>query len=95
MALCPHTHQPSLSIPHQQNRAHDLGIQCSTDPDRRRAVTTLVPTISRMGDSVSRPMRDKVSHPILEGKPNAKHVRATIRNSRTQRLHNWTSSHNA
>jgi hypothetical protein len=36
-----------------------------------------------------------VSHPVLEGKPNANHVRATIRNSRTQRLHNWTSSHNA
>jgi hypothetical protein len=36
-----------------------------------------------------------VSHPVLEGKPNANHVRARIRNSRTQRLHNWTSSHNA
>jgi hypothetical protein len=36
-----------------------------------------------------------MSHQILEGKPNANHVRARIRNSRTQRLHNWTSSHNA
>jgi hypothetical protein len=36
-----------------------------------------------------------LSHPVLEGKPNANHVRARIRNSRTQRLHNWTSSHNA
>jgi hypothetical protein len=36
-----------------------------------------------------------VSHPVLEGKPNANHVRVRIRNSRTQRLHNWTSSHNA
>jgi hypothetical protein len=34
-----------------------------------------------------------VSHPVLEGKPNANHVRARIRNSRTQRLHSWTSSH--
>jgi hypothetical protein len=34
-----------------------------------------------------------LSHPVLEGKPNANHVRARIRNSRTQRLHNWTSSH--
>jgi hypothetical protein len=25
-----------------------------------------------------------VSHPVLEGKPNANHVRARIRNSRTQ-----------
>jgi hypothetical protein len=32
---------------------------------------------------------------FLEGKPNVNHVRARIRNSRTQRLHNWTSSHNA
>jgi hypothetical protein len=29
-----------------------------------------------------------VSHPVLEGKPNAKHVRARISNSRTQQLHN-------
>jgi hypothetical protein len=36
-----------------------------------------------------------MSHPVLEGKPNVNHVRARIRNSRTQRLHNWTSSHNA
>jgi hypothetical protein len=36
---------------------------------------------------------EKVSHPVLEGKPNVNHVRARIRNSRTQRLHNWTSSH--
>jgi hypothetical protein len=36
-----------------------------------------------------------LSHLVLEGKPNTNHVRARIRNSRTQRLHNWTSSHNA
>jgi hypothetical protein len=36
-----------------------------------------------------------LSHPVLEGKSNANHVRARIRNSRTQRLHNWASSHNA
>jgi hypothetical protein len=36
-----------------------------------------------------------MSHPVLEGKPNTNHVRDRIRNSRTQRLHNWTSSHNA
>jgi hypothetical protein len=34
-----------------------------------------------------------MSHPVLEGKANANHVRARIRNSRTQRLHRWTSSH--
>jgi hypothetical protein len=29
-----------------------------------------------------------VSHPVLEGKPNANHVRARISNSRTRQLHN-------
>jgi hypothetical protein len=37
----------------------------------------------------------KLSHPVLEGKPNVNHVRAKISNSRTQQLHNWTSSHSA
>jgi hypothetical protein len=36
-----------------------------------------------------------LSHPVLEGKTNANHVHVRIKNSRTQRLHNWTSSHNA
>jgi hypothetical protein len=30
----------------------------------------------------------KLSHPVLEGKPNANHVRARISYSRTQQLHN-------
>jgi hypothetical protein len=34
-----------------------------------------------------------LSHPVLKGKLNANHVRVRIRNSRTPRLHNWTSSH--
>jgi hypothetical protein len=37
----------------------------------------------------------RLSHPVLEGKSNANHVRARISNSRTQQLHNWTSSHSA
>jgi hypothetical protein len=32
--------------------------------------------------------RENLSHPVLEGKPNANHVRARISNSRTQQLHN-------
>jgi hypothetical protein len=36
-----------------------------------------------------------MSHSVLEGKLNVNYVRARIRNSRTQRLHNWTSSHTA
>jgi hypothetical protein len=35
-------------------------------------------------DSRGRPL----SHPVLEGKPNANHVRARISYSRTQQLHN-------
>jgi hypothetical protein len=31
---------------------------------------------------------ETLSHPVLEGKPNANHVRARISNSRTQQLHN-------
>jgi hypothetical protein len=52
-ALRPHTRQPYPSIPWQQIRAHRLGVQCLTDPDCRRAVTALVPTITGMGDHVS------------------------------------------
>jgi hypothetical protein len=52
-ALCPHTHQPSPLIPRQQRGAHRLGVQRLTDPDCRRAVTALVPTITGMGDHVS------------------------------------------
>jgi hypothetical protein len=59
-ALCPHTYQPSPSIPWQQIRANRLGIQCLTDPDCRRAVTALVPTITGMGDHVSGHVRGKV-----------------------------------
>jgi hypothetical protein len=59
-ALRPHTHQPSPSIPWQQIRAHRIGIQCLTDPDYRRAVTALVPTITEMGDHVSGRVRGYV-----------------------------------
>jgi hypothetical protein len=34
------------------------------------------------------PGRPQLSHPVLEGKPNANHVRARISYSRTQQLHN-------
>jgi hypothetical protein len=59
-ALRPHTHQPSPSNPWQQIRAHRLGVQCLTNPDCRRAVTALVPTITGMGDHVSGRVRGKV-----------------------------------
>ena len=63
-ALRPHTHQLSPSIPRQ---AHCLGVQCLTDPDCRRAVTALVPTITRMGDHVSGRVRGKVCGQVHSG----------------------------
>jgi hypothetical protein len=48
-ALRPHTHQPSPSIPRQQIKAHRLGVQCLTDPDCRRAVTTTCTHHNRNG----------------------------------------------
>jgi hypothetical protein len=48
-------------------RPHRLGIQCSTDPGRRRAVAALVPTISRMGDPVSEQVRGKVRARLHSG----------------------------
>jgi hypothetical protein len=66
-ALHPHTHQPSPSIPWQQIRAHCLGVQCLTDPDCRRAVTVLVPTITRMGDHVSGRVSGKVCGQVHSG----------------------------
>ena len=66
-ALRPHTHQPSPSIPRQRIRAHRLGVQCLTDPDCRRAVTALVPTITGMGDHVSGRVRGKVCGQVHSG----------------------------
>ena len=66
-ALRPHTHQPFPSIPRQQRGAHRLGVQCLTDPDCRRAVTALVPTITGMGDHVSGRVRGKVYGQVHSG----------------------------
>jgi hypothetical protein len=66
-ALRPHTHQPSPSITWQQIRAHRLGVQCLTNPDCRRAVIALVPTITGMGDHVSGRVRGKVCGQVYSG----------------------------
>jgi hypothetical protein len=65
--LRPHTYQPSPSIPRQQIRAHRVGVQCLTDPDCRRAVTALVPTIIGMGDHVSGRVRGYVHCQVHSG----------------------------
>jgi hypothetical protein len=66
-ALRPHTHQPSPSIPRQQRGAHRLGVQCLSDPDCRRAVTALVPTITGMGDHVSGHVRRTIYCQVQSG----------------------------
>jgi hypothetical protein len=66
-ALHPHTHQPSPSIPWQHEGAHCLGVQCLIDPDRRRAVTALVPTITGMGDYVSGHVRRTIYGQVHSG----------------------------
>jgi hypothetical protein len=48
-------------------RTHRLGIQCSTDPSCRRAVSTLVPTIASVGDLVSGRVRGKVRDRLHSG----------------------------
>jgi hypothetical protein len=66
-ALRPHTHQPSPSIPWQQIRARRLGVQCLTDPNCRRVVTALVPTITGIGDHVSGRVRGYVCWQVQSG----------------------------
>jgi hypothetical protein len=66
-ALRPNTPQPSPSISRQQKGAHRLGVQCLTDPDCRRAVTALVPTITRMGDHVSGRVRRAICGQVHSG----------------------------
>jgi hypothetical protein len=57
----PSPHMSTIPIdPPFAARAHRLGIQCSTDPGCRRAVTALVPTIASIGDPVSGQVRRKV-----------------------------------
>jgi hypothetical protein len=66
-ALRPHTYQPSPTISSQQRGAHRLGVQCLTDPDCRRAVTALVPTITGMGDHVSGRVRRAICGQVHSG----------------------------
>jgi hypothetical protein len=62
----PHTSTIPIDSPFAA-RAHRLDIQCSTDPDCRRAVTALVPTIASMGDLVSGRVRRKVRARLHSG----------------------------
>jgi hypothetical protein len=64
--LSPHMPTVPIDSPFAA-RAHHLGIQCSTDPSCRRAVTALVPTIASMGDPVSGQVRRKVRARLHSG----------------------------
>jgi hypothetical protein len=59
-------------------------MQCPTDPDCRRAVAALAPTIASMGDPVSGQVRDKVrvwlhSDTTLTGYHISRHVFTTFK----------------
>jgi hypothetical protein len=64
--LTPHMSTVPIDSPFA-DRAHRLGIQCSTDPGCRHAVTALVPIIASMGDPVSGRVRDKVRARLHSG----------------------------
>jgi hypothetical protein len=93
-----------LGVEHgdQLNHAAQPGIALTNGRDNHTSSTAGRTTrIVLQVEAVSYPAEQRVvvkkctslSHPVLEGKPNANHVRARISNSRTQQLHNWTSSH--
>jgi hypothetical protein len=48
-------------------RAHRLGVQCLTNPDYRRVVTALVPTITGMRDHVSSRVRRAICGQVHSG----------------------------
>jgi hypothetical protein len=58
-------------------------------PSSRLLVLQLVPEPVKDHSTLISSWSTKVSHLVLEGKPNANHVRARIRNSRTRQLHKW------
>jgi hypothetical protein len=91
----------SLASPSRQGHAHASASPASR-PGAHSSVGksgTISPALAgreqhRPGGLSCPPLAPgQVSHPVLEGKLNANHVRARIRNSHTQRLHSWTSSH--
>jgi hypothetical protein len=62
-----------------------MDIFCGIDISTIKATRVLE---SRPWSVADRPPGGRVSHPVLEGKPNANHVCARISNSRTHQLHN-------
>jgi hypothetical protein len=62
----PHTSTVLIDSPFAA-RTHRLGIQCSSDPGCRCAVTALVPTIASMGHLVQGRVRGKVRAQLHSG----------------------------
>jgi hypothetical protein len=62
----PHTSTVPIDSPSAE-RGSRLGVQCLTDPDCRRAVTALVPTITGMGDHVSGRVRRAICCQVQSG----------------------------
>jgi predicted nuclease with TOPRIM domain len=73
-----------------ENLTKELSICHDSIIGLRNENASLNAKIDELNDTISslRTKNDSLmSHPVLEGKPNANHVRVRIRNSRTQRLH--------
>jgi hypothetical protein len=62
----PHTSTVAIDSP-PTDQGSPSCVQCLTDPDCRRAVTALVPTITGMGDHVSGRVRGKVCCQVHSG----------------------------
>jgi hypothetical protein len=69
-------------VQEEQQGGNQLASDASTHTKSATAVDAITPPAALRARGV-----DDLSHPVLEGKPNANHVRARISYSRTQRLH--------
>jgi hypothetical protein len=69
------------------SRARKMMRRKKRSSSRRKKASTIGFTKRRMGKYILLVIGSPMSHPVLEGKPNANHVRARISNSRTPQLH--------
>jgi hypothetical protein len=84
---------PKILSPPKEAKLPKVQKASVVTPKRRRmanVLDALLETTKALSPAPTKKIVDaaKVSHPVLEGKPNANHVRARISNSRTQQLNN-------
>jgi hypothetical protein len=81
----PYTYIPSPYVPNQMWGMPPYPFGMPQYPAWGAPQTSV---FNRLTPPVQDRLRAPLSHPVLEGKPNANHVRARISNSRTQQFHN-------